>query len=292
MSEKSAPLLHVDDVDVHLGSLGQRRHILKNITFAVNRGESVGVIGESGSGKTTLARTILGIAGTSRGTVRFGDQALSGYNARQWSTFRRTGAVQYVFQDPLRSLDPDQTAGWSLSEPLRLRGTLSRAEIQRRTAELAIDVNLDTALLDRYPAELSGGQRQRVSVARGLITEPELLILDEPVSALDAANRVQVLQLLEKLRSRGIALIFISHDLGSVAGITDRTIVLYRGEIVEEGPTRQIIGAPQHPYTRLLVGSAPTLTTRASLTAAEKSQLRFELEPTETSPPDTLQQVS
>ncbi|WBL20220.1 ABC transporter ATP-binding protein [Citricoccus sp. NR2] len=237
------------------------------------------MIGESGSGKTILARTILGLAPSTGGRINLGDRSLSDYSPRQWNALRRAGTVQYVFQDPLRSLDPDQTVGWSLAEPLKIRGVRSREEIRRRVEELAIDVNLDTALLDRFPSELSGGQRQRVSVARGLATEPDLLILDEPVSALDAANRVQVLQLLEKLRSRGISLIFISHDLGSVGGVTDRTVVLYRGEIVEDGPTRQVIGNPQHPYTRLLVGSAPTLTSRASLSTEEKDRLRAALAP-------------
>lgn len=278
MSNDTAPLLKLTGVDVHLGGLTSKRHILKNLSLRLAEGEFVGVIGESGSGKTTLARTILGLSDVSAGAVGFRDQRLNEFSSRQWAAFRRTGALQYVFQDPLRSLDPDQTVGWSLAEPLKIRGVVGSSEIRRRTEELAIDVNLDVALLDRYPAELSGGQRQRVSVARGLITEPQLLILDEPVSALDAANRVQVLQLLEKLRSRGIALLFISHDLGSVAGITDRTVVLYRGEIVEEGPTAHIIGNPQHPYTRLLVGSAPTLTSRASLSTEEKEQLRRELD--------------
>jgi len=277
MKNCSTPLLQIEDAEVHLGTLRARRHILKNISFAVHQGESVGVIGESGSGKTTLARTILGLTGTSHGSVRFRGRTLNKFSRRQWASFRKTGAVQYIFQDPLRSLDPDQTIRRSLAEPLRIRATLSHEEIQRRVEALAIDVNLDTALLDRYPTELSGGQRQRVSVARGLIAEPDLLILDEPVSALDTANRVQVLQLLEKLRTRGITLIFISHDLGSVAGITDRTMVLYGGKIVEEGPTDDIIRAPQHPYTKLLIGSAPTLTARTSLTPTEKSQLRIEL---------------
>lgn len=275
--DSSATLIHTAGMDVHLGTLRSRRHILQNIDFSVREGEAVGVIGESGSGKTTLARTLLGLEKPSDGSIRFRGEELSTQSPRQWAEFRRTGTLQYVFQDPLRSLDPDQTVGWSLGEPLRIQGRLSQEEIRSKVEELAIDVNLESALLDRYPAELSGGQRQRVSVARGLIVEPELLILDEPVSALDAANRVQVLQLLEKLRHRGISLIFISHDLGSVAGITDRTVVLYQGRIVEEGPTRQIIEAPQHPYTRLLIGSAPTLTSRTSLSKDEKNALRAEL---------------
>lgn len=277
MNPTKNSLLAVGGLNVHLGNLRSRRHIIRDADFTVGEGESVGVIGESGSGKTTLARAVLGLTKPSSGRITFGDQDVTSFTKGQWAAFRKEGRVQYVFQDPLRSLDPELTVGRSLVEPLQVQGTASREQIRNRAEELAVDVNLEPALLNRYPAELSGGQRQRVAVARGLISDPQLLILDEPVSALDSANRVQVLQLLEKLRKRGISLVFISHDLGSVAGITDRVVVLYRGEIVEQGATHQIINSPKHPYTRLLVGSAPTLSSSASLTAEARSILRAEL---------------
>jgi ABC-type glutathione transport system ATPase component len=189
--------------------------------------------------------------------------------------------VQYVFQDPLRSLDADQLIGDSIAEPLRITRAGSRAEIDQRVSEYAAKVRLDEELLSRFPAEISGGQRQRAAVARALVTEPKLLILDEPVSALDAANRVQVLGGFAGLRSDGIAMLYISHDLGSVAGICDRTAVLYQGQIVEYGPTAEIVKNPQHPYTRLLVGSAPTLH-GTPIGREARAQLRAEL-PAQTS---------
>jgi ABC-type dipeptide/oligopeptide/nickel transport system, ATPase component len=199
-------------------------------------------------------------------------EEVSGYGARQWRALRRRGVIQYVFQDPLRSLDPDLTVEASLAEPLLVRGD-SREEAARRVRAFLARVHLSEDLLDRLPGELSGGQRQRVAVARALVTEPRLVILDEPVSALDSANRVQILQILKELRDDGVALVFISHDLGSVAGIADRIAVLYQGELVEAGAAREVITRPRHPYTRLLVRSAPTLRS-APADRAERAALR------------------
>jgi peptide/nickel transport system ATP-binding protein len=173
--------------------------------------------------------------------------------------------MQYVFQDPLQSLDPDMTVGRSIAEGLLLHGNTDLASIMARVAAVLAAVGLDPALTDRLPRELSGGQRQRVVIARALILDPALLLLDEPVSALDAASRAQILQLLSSLgRERGIAQILISHDLGSVAGLADRVAVLYRGRIVEVGATNDLLRAPLHAYTRLLIGSAPTLAAGAA----------------------------
>jgi ABC-type glutathione transport system ATPase component len=183
-----------------------------------------------------------------------------------------------VFQDPLRSLDPEVTIAETLAEPLLLRGGISRGEIRDRIAFRLEQVRLDATLLNRFPGELSGGQRQRVAIARALVTEPKVLILDEPVSALDSANRVQVLEILNGLRASGTSLVFISHDLGSVAGVTDRVIVLYRGLIVEAAATEDIVNRPKHLYTRLLVGSAPTLASAGSIDRHSRQQLRDQLE--------------
>ena len=171
--------------------------------------------------------------------------------------------IQYVFQDPLRSLDPDLPIRESLIEALLLQGVARDVALGRAQVLLA-RVHLQEDLLERLPGELSGGQRQRVALARALSTEPSLIILDEPVSALDSATRVQVLQILKELRASGVALLFISHDLGTVAGVADRIAVIYQGELVEVGPTREVITAPQHVYTRLLIGSAPTLRSAAT----------------------------
>jgi ABC-type glutathione transport system ATPase component len=254
-----APLLDMDAIDVHYGRGRNKRQVLFGVSLQVRAGEIVGLIGESGSGKSTVARAVLGLAPVAAGRITVAGHEVTRFGGRQWRGFRRRGVAQYVFQDPLRSLDADMLIGDSIAEPLRIARAGSRAEIEQRVKGYATKVRLDEALLTRFPAEISGGQRQRAAVARSLVTEPKLLILDEPVSALDAANRVQVLGGFAELRDEGIAQLYISHDLGSVAGICDRTAVLYEGRIVEYRPTAEIVNNPQHPYTRLLVGSAPTL---------------------------------
>ncbi|MEV6345353.1 ABC transporter ATP-binding protein [Actinoplanes sp. NPDC051851] len=253
-------LLEVSDLDVHYRRRRGRLHALRNVSLRLDPGETIGVIGETGSGKSTLARAVLGLVPPSSGRIVIDGEQVSSYGKRQWQAFRRRGILQYVFQDPLRSLDPDLTIRESLAEPLRIQGRTG--ENVRKYLDR---VRLSEDLLDRLPAELSGGQRQRVAVARALVSEPKLILLDEPVSALDAANRVKVLELLKELRDAGTALLFISHDLGSVAGIADRIAVLYQGELVEDGPTRQVITEPRHAYTKLLIDSVPTL--RKAVTA-------------------------
>ncbi|MFJ6984801.1 MULTISPECIES: ABC transporter ATP-binding protein [unclassified Streptomyces] len=259
-------------LDVHYGPRRRRRRALNGVSLSVAPGETVGVIGETGSGKSTLARAVLGLVRPSAGSIVIAGEEVAGHGARQWRALRRRGVVQYVFQDPLRSLDPDLTVEESITEPLLIAG-VPRPEAARRVRDFLARVHLPEELLDRLPGRLSGGQRQRVAVARALVTEPRLVILDEPVSALDSAHRVQVLEILKDLRAAGVALVFISHDLGSVAGIADRVAVLYRGELVEKGTAREVIGAPRHPYTRLLVRSAPTLRS-APADRAERAALR------------------
>lgn len=269
-------LLEVEHLTVGYGHGTRRKEVIADASFTVHGGEVVGLIGETGSGKSTLARTVIGLVPPSAGHVRFDGQDLTAFTARQWRTFRRSGAVQYVFQDPLRSLDPDITLDESVAEPLVIAGGRSRAEIAARVREQFRRVHLDEALLGRLPGQVSGGQRQRASIARALVTEPRLLILDEPVSALDSANRVQVLELLQELAGPGVGILFISHDLGSVAGITDRVIVLFRGDVVEVDTTEAVITRPSHPYTQLLVGSAPTVSGAAS-DRARRDELRERL---------------
>ncbi|WP_307544186.1 ABC transporter ATP-binding protein [Streptomyces sp. V3I8] len=259
-------------MEVHYGPRRQRRRALHGVSLSVTPGETVGIIGETGSGKSTFARTVLGLVRPSAGRIVIGGEDVGAYNSRQWRRLRRRGVVQYVFQDPLRSLDPDLTVEDSLIEPLLVQG-VPRQEAAGRARTFLARVQLSEDLLDRLPGELSGGQRQRVAVARALVTEPKLIILDEPVSALDSANRVQILQILKDLRAAGTALVFISHDLGSVAGIADRIAVLYQGELVEVGTARDVITGPRHVYTRLLVGSAPTLRTGPA-DRSERDRLR------------------
>ncbi|MFD0255143.1 ABC transporter ATP-binding protein [Streptomyces sp. NPDC127113] len=266
------PVLDVTGLKVHYGTRRRRRRVLDDVSLSVAPGETLGLIGETGSGKSTLARAVLGLVRPSAGSVVVDGEDVTAHGPRQWRDLRRRGVVQYVFQDPLRSLDPDLTVAESLTEPLLIQG-VARAEAGARVRSFLPRMRLSEDLLGRLPGELSGGQRQRIAVARALVTEPRLVILDEPVSALDSANRVQVLEILKELRATEVALVFISHDLGSVAGIADRIAVLYRGELVETGTAHDVIGRPRHPYTRLLVGSAPTLR-GAPADRAEREALR------------------
>jgi peptide/nickel transport system ATP-binding protein len=273
----AGPLLQLRGVDVTFGVGRESRRVLQSVDLTVGKGETVAVIGETGSGKTTLLRAILGLAPLRQGSIRFDGVEIAGLRGRSLREFRRSGRMQYVFQDPLQSLDPDMTVGRSIAEGLLLHGNTDLASIMARVAAVLAAVGLDPALTDRLPRELSGGQRQRVVIARALILDPALLLLDEPVSALDAASRAQILQLLSSLgRERGIAQILISHDLGSVAGLADRVAVLYRGRIVEVGATNDLLRAPLHAYTRLLIGSAPTLAAGAA-NKQERYKLRAAL---------------
>jgi ABC-type glutathione transport system ATPase component len=276
MSPDTPDLLDVRELAVDYRRGTVRKSALHAVSLRMQAAEAVAIIGETGSGKTTLARAILGLVKPDHGSVQIAGEDVGRFSAKQWTRFRRKGLVQYVFQDPLQSLDPDLTAGESIAEPLRVQGKHSAAERVAAVSRYSQLMALEPSLLSRFPGELSGGQRQRVAIARALITEPQLLILDEPVSALDAATRVHVLQLLTRLRAAGTALLLISHDLGSVASMTDRTIVLYRGTIVEDDTTHSVITRPRHAYTRLLVGSAPTLA-GGSISRERRNALRAEL---------------
>jgi ABC-type glutathione transport system ATPase component len=265
-------LLEISDLTVGYGD----RHsppVLDGVALDVRPGEILGVIGETGSGKTTLARTIVGLVPARSGRIEFDGLEISALRGRPLRGFRRRGAVQFVFQDPLRALDPDLTAAESVAEPLDAAGTGTRTERAERAALALAAVGLDTALGDRLPGRLSGGQRQRVLLARALITEPRLLICDEPVSALDAANRNHVLRLLLNLRDeQGIAALVISHDLHSLAGVADRVAVLNEGRVVEQGPVRQVLDDPADPYTRRLLAAAPRLHTQTTQTTASTKE--------------------
>jgi oligopeptide/dipeptide ABC transporter ATP-binding protein len=254
------PLLAVESVDVTLGRGWRATKVLSGVDLQIWPGEIVGLVGETGSGKTTLARTVVGLVDPAAGRIVFDGRPISALRRGARRAQRRSGNVQLVFQDPLRSLDPDQAVADIVGEGLRIRGETDAGEIRRRVLGALEKVGLDATMLSRTPGQISGGQRQRVSIARALAVEPRLLICDEPVSALDASTRNYVLRLLDELRtSLGLPIVVISHDLSSLAGIADRVVVLYQGRIVEDGPVGQVFAAPRHPYTALLMASAPSV---------------------------------
>src|SRR5580700_2902119 len=258
-STGAPPLLAVESVDVTLGRGWRANQVLSGVDLDVWPGEIVGLVGETGSGKTTLARTVVGLVNPRRGRILLEGLPVSALRRGARRAERRRGHVQLVFQDPLRSLDPDLTVAEIVAEGLRIRGEADD-EVRRRVTGALEKVGLDATVLQRTPGQISGGQRQRVSIARALAVEPRLLICDEPVSALDASTRNYVLRLLDQLRtSLGLAIVIISHDLSSLAGIADRVVVLYRGRIVEDGPVDRVFTTPRHPYTALLMASAPSI---------------------------------
>jgi oligopeptide/dipeptide ABC transporter ATP-binding protein len=254
------PLLALESVDVILGRGWRATKILSGVDLRIWPGEIVGLVGETGSGKTTLARTVVGLVNPARGRIVFEGAPISALRRRARRAERRRGHLQLVFQDPLRSLDPDLPIAEIVGEGPRIRGEADRDEAGRRVLDVLEKVGLDATVLHRTPGQISGGQRQRVSIARALAADPRLLICDEPVSALDASSRNYILRLLGQLRSSlGLSIVVISHDLSSLAGIADRIVVLYGGRIVEDGPVGEVFAAPRHPYTALLMASAPSV---------------------------------
>ena len=226
-----------------------------DVALSVRRGETLGIVGESGSGKSTVARCIARLVDPTSGTIHLHDQEIGRLGRLRLRPHRRR--VQIVFQDPYRSLNPRRSVGASIIEGPMNYGVPREAAMARARA-LMETVKLDPAALDRYPHEFSGGQRQRICIARALAMEPELLVADEAVSALDVSVQAQVLELLDQVRRRlDLAMLFITHDLRVAAQVCDRVAVMHRGRVVEEGPTARIFGAPGHAYTRELLAAAP-----------------------------------
>jgi peptide/nickel transport system ATP-binding protein len=238
------------------GRSGRSVTAVDKVSLSVGRGESVGLVGESGSGKTTIARCLVGLERPTQGAIRIG--AYTVFDESTPSIDPRVRRIaQMIFQDPYSSLDPRQTVGAALSECLRLYG-LRRSAMNERIAELLTQVGLPPDYARRLPATLSGGERQRVAIARALTSDPKLLVCDEPLSALDVSVQSQVLTLFRELRTRlGLSYLFITHDLAVVRQIVERVYVLYRGQVVEEGPVDQVLDAPRHDYTKRLIASIP-----------------------------------
>jgi peptide/nickel transport system ATP-binding protein len=244
-------LLALDKVDF---AYDAARPVLHGVSLSVAPRESLGIVGESGSGKSTILKLLLGLERPVLGEVRFRDRPLALKDRALMRGFRRE--VQAVFQDPYGSLDPRQNVFAIIAEPLRSLGIAG--DHRAMAAAALVSVGLEPDMLTRYPHEFSGGQRQRIAIARAIVPGPSLLIADEAVSALDLSTRVHIVDLLKKLAT-DMALVFVSHDIGVVGALCDRIAIVERGRIVEQGPTRQVLATPQHPYTQALLASVPRM---------------------------------
>ncbi|OCW56015.1 ABC transporter ATP-binding protein [Hoeflea olei] len=240
--------------------IGRRQtvHALDDVSFTVARGETVGLVGESGSGKTTIGRAILRLIEPTAGQVLLDGTDVTALSPRALRRFRKR--MQYVFQDPYASLSPRMTIGEILTEGLVLQGVRGREKRRQMALDALASVDLPADALDRYAFEFSGGQRQRIGIARALVLEPELIVADEPVSALDVSVQAQTINLLRSLQQRNnLTMLFISHDLGVVEYVCDRIIVLFLGRIMEIASSETLLKAPRHPYTRALISAVPGL---------------------------------
>jgi peptide/nickel transport system ATP-binding protein len=259
-AQKTESLLEVRELQKVFRSggllLGARTvHALKGVSLSLARGTTLGIVGESGSGKSTLARCIIRLLESDSGEIRYAEHNLVGLSNAELLPIRKR--IQMVFQDPYGSLNPRLTVVRMIAQGPMLHGT-SRAEAERRASELLELVGLDASAAHRYPHEFSGGQRQRIGIARALALEPEILVADEPVSALDVSVQAQVLRLLESIRERlHLSMIFVTHDLRVAAQVCDSIMVMQRGEVVEFGATTEVYSNPQHPYTQKLLEAIP-----------------------------------
>lgn len=271
-------LVRVEDLAVHFPLLGgfRRRPVgwvraVDGVSLTIRRGETLGLVGESGSGKTTFGRALMRIVTPQRGRVEFDGKDLLAMHGRELRLLRRR--FQMVFQDPYASLDPRKTVRQILSEPLDIHQLATGKARATRIGDLLYIVGLDPAFAGRYPREFSGGQRQRVGIARALAVEPDFIVCDEPVSALDVSVRAQVIVLLERLQSElGLSYLFIAHDLAVVRHIAQRVAVMYLGKIAEYGVSDEIFAQPAHPYTAALLSAIPVPEVRA-----ERSRVRIVL---------------
>ena len=241
------------------GWLARKKADLKavdGVSFSVHKGETLGIVGESGCGKSTIARLVLNIDAPTSGSVAFKDRQITGLAPGEWRKLRQQ--MQYVFQDPLGALDPRMKIFDQVAEPLLIHNIADPSERQDKAAEILRSMDLKDHIFYRYPFELSGGQRQRVVLARALVLEPELLVCDEPVSALDVSIQAQVINLLAELTKRlGLTMIFISHDLSIVRHVCERVAVMYLGKIVELAEGELLFDNPAHPYTQALLSAIP-----------------------------------
>ncbi len=257
VSNGDVPLLSCQDLVLGYPTPSGWKEVVHRVSFSIRKGETVALVGESGSGKSTIAKALVKLIPVRGGSVRFGGEEVAALGTSAFRPFRKK--IQLVFQDPWHALNPRLTAGQLLAEPLLLHaGGLRGPALSSSIDNLLESVRLSPDLRRRYPSQLSGGQRQRLLLARALAVEPELLVCDEPVSALDVSIQAQLLELLGELkRSRALTLLFISHDLAVVQQVADQVLVLQDGKAVEWKSSRELFRNPEHPYTRTLLEACP-----------------------------------
>ncbi|MCL2852136.1 MAG: ATP-binding cassette domain-containing protein [Defluviitaleaceae bacterium] len=251
------PMLVVNNLKKYFKTPGGMLHAVDDISFTLEQGKTLGLVGESGCGKSTTGRVLLRLLDSTGGTMRFEGQDITNIQGAALRKLRRK--MQIIFQDPFSSIDPRKTVSQTIREPITTNNIITgKAEVENRVLELMEMVGLTSRLTNTYPHELDGGRRQRIGIARAMAMEPRFIVCDEPVSALDVSIQAQILNLLKDLqRSNGLTYIFITHDLAVVHNFSDEIAVMYLGQIVEKSPTEELFKNPMHPYTKALLSAIP-----------------------------------
>jgi len=275
------PLLEISELIMNYSVQGKTFSAISNINLTIKKGETLGLVGESGCGKSTMGRAIIQLPRPTNGSVKFSGMEITGLSHNEMRPIRKN--MQIIFQDPISSLNPRRKVGNIVAEPLVISGLFKKDEIDRRVRNVLETVGMDPDIvMDRRPHQFSGGQCQRICIARALILEPDLIICDEPVSALDVSVQAQILNLLEDLKEKyGLTLLFISHDLAVVKNISDRVAVMYLGKVCELAKSEQLYKSPTHPYTAGLIATIPEISEKRVI---KSSSLKGEI-PSPLNPP-------
>ena len=275
------PLLEISELTMDYSVQGKTFSAISNINLTIKKGETLGIVGESGCGKSTMGRAIIQLPRPTNGSVKFSGMEITGLSHNEMRPIRKN--MQIIFQDPISSLNPRRKVGNIVAEPLIISGLFKQDEIDRRVRNVLETVGMDPDIvMDRRPHQFSGGQCQRICIARALILEPDLIICDEPVSALDVSVQAQILNLLEDLKEKyGLTLLFIRHDLAVVKNISDRVAVMYLGKVCELAKSEQLYKSPAHPYTAGLIATIPEISEKRVI---KSSSLKGEI-PSPLNPP-------